>query len=97
MEPNRQPRLNFHLIIATELRRNFTDAGRGFSSDFVRSLFSDSRMRYCESARGGQHSTELTWALPISSGPKFEVREFLFWAGIIVVVCLIAWVVMLSH
>lgn len=35
----------FHLIIATELRRNFTAASRGFSSEFVRLLLSDSRTR----------------------------------------------------
>jgi hypothetical protein len=41
LESQLATRNKFHLIIATELRRYFTDAGRELPSEFMRSLLSD--------------------------------------------------------
>jgi hypothetical protein len=41
LESHWATRNEFHLIIATELRRYFTDAGRGLPSEFMPSLLSD--------------------------------------------------------
>jgi hypothetical protein len=41
LESHLATRNKLHLIIATELRRYFTDAGRGLPSEFMRSLLSD--------------------------------------------------------
>ena len=48
----------FHLIIATELRRYFAQAGRGLPSEFMRSLFPD--MCACHAEKAGEIGQYLT-------------------------------------